>query len=237
MHLKTPGIHSIPNKCPDSIMSNKCPQCGLVNFRSSEACTRCQYPLTESENIPSKGAFSKPRILKRVGVFLFASLFAIIGFYVSLVVSAKPVVSGDLKSVDRAVALLDERGFTDETWYLKYLTSFRSSDNWLNASVEKENAYAATNFPFEIMTLYPAFFSIPIDDTERAAILLHEAKHLQGQDEKAAYEFVWKNRVRLGWTSKKYAESEIWQNVRKQTKEYSPNLFVCEFKDLGDCTE
>ncbi|MGH9819264.1 MAG: hypothetical protein ACRD43_03765, partial [Pyrinomonadaceae bacterium] len=118
-----------------------------------------------------------------------------------------------------------------------HLTAFHATDNWLNASVQKENAYAATNFPFEIITLYPDFFTLSIDYTERAAILLHEAKHLQGKDEKGAYEFVWKNRERLGWTSDRYHSSEIWQNVRKQTKDYSPFLFTCDFKEFGDCTE
>jgi hypothetical protein len=87
------------------------------------------------------------------------------------------------------------------------------------------------------MTLYPAFFERSTDDVERAAILLHEAKHLEGKGEPAAYEFVWLNRKRLGWTSKKYGESEVWLNVRSQTKEYAPSLFVCEVKELGDCTE
>ncbi len=100
----------------------------------------------------------------------------------------------------------------------------------------KENAFAATNFPFEIVTLYPDFFTYPADDIERAAILLHEAKHLQGKDEPEAYEYVLKNRGRLGWTGKVYGRPEVWLNVRRQTREYRPNLFICEFNDFGDCT-
>lgn len=222
---------------PPSKMSNKCQQCGLVNFHSAEVCARCKSRLAESVNIRSNGPFSKFRILKRVGIVLFASLFALAGFYISLLVSAKTITYDQRKLVDRAVAVLDEKGFSRETWYLKYVTSFRRSDNWLNASVEKENAYAATNFPFEIMTLYPDFFGLPMDDTERAAILLHESEHLQGKDEKAAYEFVWKNRKQLGWTSDKYGISEVWQGVRNETKHNAPDLFVCEFKEKGDCTE
>jgi hypothetical protein len=87
------------------------------------------------------------------------------------------------------------------------------------------------------MTLYPQFFSDTTDDLERAAILLHEAKHLEGKGENAAYEFVWINRKRLGWTSKKYGGSEVWLNVRGQTKEYAPGLFICETSEFGDCTE
>jgi hypothetical protein len=188
-------------------------------------------------NIPPKHSFLKSKALKRVLVFLFACSFAVTGFYLSLIGSAKSITYDQGKAVDRAIALLIERGFSGEAWYLRYLTAFRGTDNWLNASVEKENAYAATNFPFEIMTLYPDFFDVSADDTERAAILLHEAKHLQGKDEKDAYEFVRKNRKKLGWTKDKYRSSEIWQNVRKQTKDYSPYLFACDFNEFGDCSE
>jgi len=176
-------------------------------------------------------------MIKRVLVVLAASMIALVGFYLSLIGSAKSATYEESKAVKESIALLDARGFSSEAWYLRYLTSFRTTDNWLNASVQKENAYAATNFPFEIMTLYPDFFVAPVDATERAAILLHEAKHLQGKDEKAAYEFVWKNRKQLGWTSDKYRRSEIWNTVRQRTKEYSPNLFLCNFNDFGDCTE
>jgi hypothetical protein len=176
-------------------------------------------------------------MIKRILAFLAACAIAVAGFYLSLIASAKSTTYRESQAVKDAIELLNERGFSNEAWYLRYLTSFRTTDNWLNASVQKENAYAATNFPFEIMTLYPDFFTVPQDTTERAAILLHEAKHLQGADEKAAYEFVWKNRKQLGWTAPQYRGSEIWNTVRQRTKEYSPNLFVCNFNDFGDCTE
>jgi hypothetical protein len=176
-------------------------------------------------------------MIKRILALLAACIIAMAGFYLSLIASAKSTTYEESQTVREAVAVLASRGFGDEAWYLRYVTSFRTTDNWLNASVQKENAYAATNFPFEIMTLYPDFFTAPVDPTERAAILLHEAKHLQGKDEKAAYEFVWKSRKQLGWTSDKYRRSEIWNTVRQRTKEYSPNLFLCNFNDFGDCTE
>ena len=134
-------------------------------------------------------------------------------------------------------SIIGEKGFTAEVFFLKNLTSFRSNDNWLNASVEKENAYAATNYPFEIMTIYADFYEIPVDDTERAAILLHEARHLFGADEKDAYTYVWKNRFKLGWTKENYLKSVVWINVRKQTKEVNPEIFQCPEKLYGDCTE
>ncbi len=136
-----------------------------------------------------------------------------------------------------AVKVLEEKGFDRETFLLKYLTSFRANDNWLNASTRLENAYAATNFPFEIMTVYPDFFTYALDDTERAAILLHEAQHLKGADEKEAYEFVWRNRRKLGWTGEKYGNSVVWRNVRRQTQEFAPNLFACDQNVAADCTE
>lgn len=155
----------------------------------------------------------------------------------SLIMSAQKLTMRERGQVDSAIMLLEQKGFARETFLLRYLTAYRSNDNWLNASVEKENAYAATNFPFEIMTLYPDFFTFPADDTERAAILLHEAKHLQGKDEKTAYEFVWKNRVKLGWTHDKYFRSPVWEAVRLQTRENVPELFSCTENLYSDCTE
>ncbi|MEP6703884.1 MAG: hypothetical protein ABJB34_03680 [Acidobacteriota bacterium] len=165
---------------------------------------------------------------------VFASLIA---FYGSLVLSADAIDGNEHHRVDAAIMLLEQRGFTNEVMLLKYFTVFRANDNWLNASIEKENAYAATNFPFEIITLYPGFFAYPVDDTERAAVLLHEAKHLQGKDEKYAYEFVWRNRKQLGWTAESYRDSQLWRGTRKLTKEYAPGLFICDFNEYGDCTD
>jgi hypothetical protein len=159
------------------------------------------------------------------------------GFYVSLVFSAASLSYEQRKTVERSVQILEEKGFSDEAFMLKRLAVFRSNDNWLNASVAKESAFAATNFPFEIVTIYPEFFTYPIDETERAAILLHEAKHLQGADEKEAYEFVWRNRKKLGYVAEIYNGSAVFIEIRKQTREFAPNLFVCDANPSGDCTE
>ena len=175
-------------------------------------------------------------ILKRLVILIMVCGAAIAGFYASLLFSADRLSFTENQQVLAAITVLDTKGFSDEALLLRSVAAFRGSDNWLNASVEKENAYAATNFPFEIVTIYPDFFRLPVDETERAAILLHEAKHLQGKDEKEAYEFVWKNRGRLGWTAEAYGRSEVWQNVRKQTREYLPGMFICEFNEFGDCT-
>lgn len=222
---------------PALIMKKKCPKCRLVNFSTARTCARCGSRVNEIENIPSIRTFLNSPAAKRMKVFLFACVFALSGFYISLILSAKGLLYEEKKTVEGAIRVLEEKGFSDEVFLLKHLTVFRRDDNWLNASIEKENAYAATNFPFEIMTLYADFFLYPNDDIERASILLHEAKHLQGKGEKEAYEFVWKNRQRLGWTKEKYRDSIVWDNVRRQTRDHSPNLFVCEFKEFNDCTD
>ena len=155
----------------------------------------------------------------------------------SLLASSKSLAYEEKTIVRRAISIIEEKGFSREAFLLNNLAAFRGNDNWLNASVPKENAYAATNFPFEIVTVYPDFFAYTADDTERAAILLHEARHLLGDDEKEAYTFVWKNRQKLGWTKETHFKSVVWQNVRKQTREVAPDLFVCMTNPYADCTE
>ncbi len=164
-------------------------------------------------------------------------ILAVFGFYLSMIFTSASLKYDEKKQIQTAIDVLEEKGFSGEVFLLRRLTNYRGNDNWLNASTKSENAYAATNFPFEIMTIYPDFFTFTVDDTERAAILLHEAQHLKGADEKEAYEFVWHNRQKLGWTKAKYGNSIIWRNVRKQTHEFAPNLFVCEWNEANDCTE
>lgn len=218
-------------------MNKKCPNCSLVNYANAEFCARCNKPLGKSENITSNRISLKYRILKRAVICLLVAGAAIVGFYLTLIFSAEPLTRDQQKTVDDAIAVLRDKGFANEVFLLERLAVFRSNDNWLNASVVKENAFAATNFPLEIVTLYPDFFDYPVDDVERAAILLHEARHLRGEDEKEAYDFVWNNRRKLGWVSETYGDSMIWRAVQKQTREYMPNLFVCEANPLSDCTE
>ncbi|MBC7898871.1 MAG: hypothetical protein H7070_02360 [Saprospiraceae bacterium] len=215
----------------------KCPNCKLVNYADAEFCARCSSDLTNAADIKARVGFLRSNLMRRAVVCLIVCFAVIAGFYASLVFSASSLTSEEKRLTQNALRVLEEKGFPDEIFFLRRLAVFRNNDNWLNASVEKENAYAATNFPFEIVTLYPDFFTYPLDDTERAAILLHEAKHLQGKDEKEAYEFVWKNRNKLGWSGEKYNSSAILDAVRNQTKEMSPNLFVCDVNPYGDCTE
>lgn len=218
-------------------MNKKCAKCDLVNFSSAIRCSRCDADLRQTDNIVATKTARRGGFLVRAVVCVCVALAAVIGFYLSLIATAKPLSIEEKATVRGATRTLREKGFTSEARLLANLTVFRGNDNWLNASVAKENAYAATNFPFEIVTLYPDFFAYPLDDIERAAILLHESKHLAGQNEHDAYEFVWKNRERLGWTRAHYGNSAVWQNVRHQTKENVPELFACDANDLADCTE
>lgn len=219
-------------------MKKYCPKCRFANFAAAVECRRCRFDIVEV----SAGAGRGPgglaaRIVKRGLIVLFVCGLGLLGFYLSLIGSSKPLTYDEKKTVKTAIAVLEARGFTGDAFLLRRLTAFRGNDNWLNASTRFEKAYAATNFPVEIVTVYPDFFTVTGDDIERAAVLLHEAQHLKGADEKEAYEFVWKNRRQLGWTRETHGASVMWKNVRRQTKENVPALFVCEHNAYGDCTE
>lgn len=218
-------------------MNKKCPNCKLINFPTAACCARCDLNLLEVKTLPANNSFLRSKIFRRAVVCLCVIICSVLGFYLSLIFSAKQLNYEERKSVERATNILEAKGFALEAGMLRYFTVFRSNDHWLNASVVKENAYAATNFPLEIMTVYPDFFNRPIDDTERAAILLHEARHLKGADEKEAYEFVWRNRKKLGWVKETHGNSNVWRTVRNQTREIVPNLFVCDVNEFADCTE
>src|SRR4051812_19116321 len=111
------------------------------------------------------------KILKRIIVCIVILIALLLGFYLSLLASSRALNIEQKHLVRKATALVREKGFSKEATLLE-VAIYRGDDNWLNSSVAKENAYAATNFPFEIMTLYPDFFTYPTDDVERAAILL-----------------------------------------------------------------
>lgn len=218
-------------------MNKKCPACRIANFADAKTCLRCGETLGKTANITSNSLFLKLPIVRRAGICAVVILFVLLGFYFSLIFSASRLTYDEQQQVAAAIEVLKQKGFTDEAFLLEHVAVFRGNDNWLNASVEKESAYAATNFPFEIVTLYPDFFKYPQDDVERAAILLHEAKHLEGKDEKEAYEFVWRNRTQLGWTFSGYRFSQNYIEVRRQTADNVPGMFVCDVNVFRDCTE
>lgn len=193
--------------------------------------------INRQEN-PADGERGKSARLVR-GAFYYLAvtlcLFSI--FHSSLLVTSQPLRADEIETVDRAIDLLDAKGFGKESLLLRRLTVFRNTDNWLNSLTVKENAFAATNFPFNVITLYPDFFSKAQDDTERAMILLHEARHLQGADERDAYGFVWRNRERLGWTTHSHGTTESYITIELLTREAAPELFTCADRLWNDCTE
>jgi hypothetical protein len=166
-----------------------------------------------------------------------AACAALVMFYASLIATSAPVTAGDTVVVERAINLLESRGFQDEVFLLRHAAIFRGSDNWLNRLTPKDSAYAATNFPVQIITLYPDFYSKAVDDTERAMILLHEAQHLKDKDEHEAYAYVWQNRNRLGWTQLRYGTTPAYITTSEQTRAMVPGLFTCHARLWNDSTE
>ena len=210
----------------------------------AEKCVRCGSPLGKAEERISQNVSSgEPvkttgeKIFRRALICAVVCVIMVICFYFSLLMTSKSLAYEEKRSVKRAIDVLEEKGFSSEVFFLRRLTSFRANDNWLNASTRDENAYAATNFPFEIITIYPEFFTATADDAERAMILLHEAQHLKGADEKQAYEYVWRHRKKLGWTRETHGSTKIFASVEKQTREFAPDLFRCDWMKTGDCTE
>jgi len=189
---------------------------------------------------PAEWTLNAPRGQTTVGLIascFVAALLAIIAFYCSLIASSTSLWPEDKAAVDRAISVLAEKGFDREVFLLRHTVAFRGSDNWLNRLTKQDNAYAATNFPFQIITLYPDFYTKAADDTERAMVLLHEAQHLKGGDEKAAYSFVWQNRDRLGWTQLSHGTTPSYITIEQQTREFAPELFTCRQNLWNDCTE
>ena len=153
----------------------------------------------------------------------------------SLLLTSDPINPGQRQLVRQAITLLDQSGFSREVVMLRHFANYRATDNWWNGYVGHADAYAATNFPLGVVTLYQPFFTAAADDTERAAILLHEAQHLWGAGEDAALERVWRDKQRLGWTAAEYSQSKVWKNTREWTAAGVPGLFQCGPDRHADC--
>ena len=225
-------------------MNKKCPSCRLANFETAEICVRCQHDLTLIEpsfspvadddlgqKLDAGALWLFWRVATAVGVSFALLIFA----YLSLLWSATPLNFEQQKQVDEAIQIIETRGLVNDAFWLRR-AAYRSNDNWLNVTAGHGEAFAATNFPFEIITLYPEFFTRAADATERAAILLHEAQHLRGANEEQAYTFAWNNRYKLGWTPELYQATRIYKSVVASTKENAPKLFRCDWKPENDCT-
>ena len=165
------------------------------------------------------------------------TLTIVVVAFLSLLMTSDGLSEEQQRAVTEAIAVVDRGGFAREVSVLRNVVFFRSSDNWWNSHVGHQNAYAATNFPFAVVTLYPGFFRISVDATERAAILLHESQHVFGADERTALQRVWLDKRRLGWTAPQYNRTRVWRNTKEWTNGAIPVLFQCGDDRQSDCVE
>jgi len=223
-------------------MNQKCLQCGLVNFANDENCRRCGAALSPGSAIDEgsvadagEGKGKKRSLAQRLLWVLGMTLLILFVGYMSLLITSDDLGFDRRQTVAKAIAVLEQKGFTKQAFVLDHLVKYRKTDNWWNRYLGHRDAYAATNFPFEIVTLYPEFFDTAVDDTERAAILLHESYHLFGSGEEAALEGAWREKQRLGWTADKYSQTKVWNNTRELTTSSVPKLFQCGTDGHSDC--
>jgi hypothetical protein len=221
----------------------KCASCGLVNTGSDELCRRCGSLLRgedptkhQTDQGPAEETPVKKRgFLKRLTWIVAATVIGLLICYVSLLMTSDGLQPDQREAVQKAIAVLEQHGFNREAFILKHLTVFRGTDSWWNRYIGHRDAYAATNFPFEVVTLYPEFFTVPVDDTERASVLLHESNHLMGGGEEAALGYAWRNKRQLGWTLDKYKQTRIWNATEQLTRAEFPYMFKCGSDSQSDC--
>jgi len=218
----------------------KCARCGLVNFASDETCRRCGASLLPGNPVAElyPVEIEKERGFGRRLLWVFGmTLTLLLVYFMSLLVTSEGLDVNERRTVADAIAVLKKAGFSKETFVLDNLARYRSSDNWWNSYMGHQDAYAATNFPFEVVTLYPGFFTAAVDDIERAAILLHESYHLFGAGEDAALQGVWLEKQRLGWTEEQYSRTKVWKNTKEWTTGSLPGLFRCGTDGHSDCVQ
>jgi hypothetical protein len=220
---------------------NKCGKCGLVNVGTDETCRRCGALLATNDEVQTQAESEVGEKVKKRGLgrrllwIAGMTLVILLVLYVSLLVTSDDLKSDDHAAVQKAIDVLDQKGFGSEVFVLRHLVSYRATDNWWNLYVGHRDAYAATNFPFEVVTLYPEFFELSTDDNERAAMLLHESYHLFGHGEEAALEGVWRDKQRLDWTAEKYGQTRVWNATRQLTISGVPKFFQCGADGHSDC--
>ena len=225
----------------------KCTACGLVNFSTSEVCRRCEAPLADEASMsPALQSDVPPELHSSEGGRSFGrwlvwiasvTITILASAYASLILTSEGLTSDERQTVKNAIVVLERAGFTSDASALSRLATFRRTDNWWNRYVGHQTAFAATNYPFAVVTLYPAFFRFPVDDIERASILLHEASHLFGGREEEALQRVWESKQRLGWTEARYSGTRVWKNTREWTKGAIPAFFSCGPDNQSDCFE
>jgi len=218
--------------------SNKCAHCGLVNFATDENCRRCGSVLSigETSSVEVEATPQRKRsLLRRLSWILSTTIVLLFVLYMSLLLTSEELAYERRETLKQAIAVLEQKGFAKQAFVLNHLVMYRDTDNWWNRYVGHHDAYAATNFPFEVVTLYPEFFNVAVDDTERAAILLHESYHLAGSGEEAALEGTWRDKQRLGWTADNYGKTKVFINTRELTATGVPRLFQCGSDGHSEC--
>jgi hypothetical protein len=215
----------------------KCPQCSLINLATDSSCRRCgaYLPLSSVAADLYDPTPRDSRGLLRWMLWIAGVAWVIVFIWSRSLVFTSEALDTDRRwQVNTAIDVLQQAGFSREAFVLKNLTNYRATDSWWNAYLGHENAYASTNFPLEIVTLYPAFFTAPVDDTERAAILLHEAQHLLGANEEQALERTWREKGRIGWTRDRYGDTKVFQTTDEASFS-GTNLFQCKENHHWDC--
>ena len=225
-------MKSPKNQTPE-IDSITCIHCGLSNAPGLRACQRCGKALAA---VKKKGGLKHVIVKSLTRIVLLTLILLFLG-YASLITTSEPLLPDQEKEVKKAIEVIERRGFSKQALVLSRLVRYRSTDNWWNRHNGHQSAYAATNFPFEVVTLYPQFFEDSVDDVERAAILLHESYHLFGYGEPGAFEGAWTDRFKLGWTKEHYNLTPVWVSVKESTLRWAPQLFTCGEDGKSDCTE
>src|SRR5215210_4917162 len=95
-------------------MKKKCPACNVINFPNANECVRCKESLTGTEKYSIAKAAIGSRLLSRVVVCIFVCIAAIFGFYLSLMVSARSLSNEQRIEVRKAIAVLNDRGFSKD---------------------------------------------------------------------------------------------------------------------------
>ena len=144
----------------------------MINFANSETCRRCGAELPPIDMVPCPrssvpGAQTSAAPIEGRGFgrwvlwILGVTATILISCYVSLLASSDGISAEERQAVARAIDELERAGFSRESFALRHVVSYRSTDNWWNNYVGHQTAYAATNFPFAVVTLYPTFFKYP----------------------------------------------------------------------------
>jgi hypothetical protein len=198
-----------------------CGRCGLINFANAETCRRChsRFDAVAVSEVEAIGPARASRAVTRRLLWLAGMIVLIVFLWSrSLLLTSEPISVDQRQMVMQAIAVLGRAGFAREEVMLRHFANFRATDNWWNLYLGHRQAYAATNFPLGVVTLYGPFFTVATDDTERAVILLHEAQHLLGSGEEETLQRVWAEKERIGWTADRYGDSRVWKNTKEWTE-------------------